>query len=153
MSALIDLQPSFRPMHAADLGLVANIERTLYPFPWSRGNFRDCLNAGYDCWITEINSAMTGYGVMLVGSGEAHLLNLSIRGEWQRRGLGRRLLYHFMGVARRRRAEVMLLEVRPSNAIARKLYQSVGFKIVATRRGYYPSEAGREDAIVMEGAL
>ena len=69
MSALIDLQPSFRPMHAADLGLVANIERTLYPFPWSRGNFRDCLNAGYDCWITEINSAMTGYGVMLVGSG------------------------------------------------------------------------------------
>jgi ribosomal-protein-alanine N-acetyltransferase len=153
MSALLEFEPAFRRMQPADLDIVAKIERTIYPFPWSRGNFRDCLKAGYDCWMLEVNETIAGYGVLLLGPGEAHLLNLSIKTEWQGYGLGRRLLQYFIRIAQASRAEVMLLEVRPSNPVARALYTSAGFKIVATRRGYYPAVAGREDAIIMEREL
>jgi ribosomal-protein-alanine N-acetyltransferase len=153
MSALAELSPVFRPMRAADLETVARIERAVYPFPWARGNFRDCLSAGYDCWILEIEKEIAGYGVVLVGPGEAHLLNLSIKAAWQGYGLGRRLLEYFMEHARRSRASVMLLEVRPSNPVAKGLYESAGFKSIGIRRGYYPASRGREDAIVMEKQL
>jgi ribosomal-protein-alanine N-acetyltransferase len=41
------------------------------------------------------------------------------------------------------------LEVRPSNAIALALYQSLGFAQIGTRRGYYQAVGGREDAAVL----
>jgi ribosomal-protein-alanine N-acetyltransferase len=42
------------------------------------------------------------------------------------------------------------LEVRPSNAMALALYQSVGFVQVGVRKGYYQAEQGREDALVLK---
>jgi [ribosomal protein S18]-alanine N-acetyltransferase len=45
-------------------------------------------------------------------------------------------------------AETMFLEVRPSNSGAIALYQKLGFNEIGTRKGYYPAENGREDAIM-----
>ncbi len=149
MKAEPAVQASFRPMRPADLELVATMERTLYSHPWSIGNFRDSLHAGYSCWIMESNGELIGYGVLMLGVGEAHLLNLSVASGWQRRGLGRVLLDHFIGLARRLGTARMLLEVRPSNAAARALYARAGFLPLYVRRGYYPAEGGREDAILM----
>jgi ribosomal-protein-alanine N-acetyltransferase len=92
---------------------------------------------------------LVGYGVVMIGVQEAHLLNLSVRREWQRRGLGRQLLEHFLEVALEAGARRMFLEVRPSNAAARALYAARGFQEIAVRRGYYPAAGGREDAILM----
>jgi ribosomal-protein-alanine N-acetyltransferase len=86
----------------------------------------------------------------MIAAGEAHLLNLSVAGPWQRRGLGREILGFVLQLARRRGAQRILLEVRPSNQAARVLYAAAGFTEVATRRGYYPAGAGREDAIVLQ---
>jgi ribosomal-protein-alanine N-acetyltransferase len=47
----------------------------------------------------------------------------------------------------------MLLEVRASNVAARGLYCNAGFCEISLRRGYYPADNGREDAIVMECLL
>lgn len=48
MSAILKPRsPRYRPMTDADLELVIRIERAAYPYPWSLGNFRDCLEAGY----------------------------------------------------------------------------------------------------------
>ena len=58
----------------------------------------------------------------MVGVLEAHLLNVSVAREWQRRGFGRRLLHHFIDLARGYEAQRMFLEVRPSNLAARALY-------------------------------
>jgi len=88
--------------------------------------------------------------VVMPGVKEVHLLNLSIAQPWQRRGLGRQLLEYFMRVARAWEAERILLEVRPSNAAARALYEDAGFLEIAVRREYYPVDGkGREDAILM----
>jgi len=83
---------------------VMAIERAAYEFPWTEGIFRDCLRVGYCCWVLEEAGRLRGYGIMSVGAGEAHLLNLCIAPEAQRRGLGRRLLRHLLALARGWRA-------------------------------------------------
>ncbi|HEX9451745.1 MAG TPA: ribosomal protein S18-alanine N-acetyltransferase [Burkholderiales bacterium] len=153
MSAQLDNLPEFRPMRTADLDRVMEIEPALYSHPWTRGNFDDSLTAGYSCWVVECNGAVAGYGVLMIGVREAHLLNLSVAVGWQRRGFGRMLLEHFMRVARASDAAQLFLEVRPSNVAARRLYVEFGFREITVRRGYYPSGRGREDAILMGIAL
>lgn len=153
MSALPEQLPALRPMSEADLASIADIEPRIYTHPWTRGNFLDSLKAGYSCWVLECANNLVGYGVLMVGVREAHLLNLSIAPDWQGRGLGSALLNHFIALARGYDALQMFLEVRPSNAAARSLYARAGFRDVAVRRGYYPADAGREDAILMGMSL
>jgi [ribosomal protein S18]-alanine N-acetyltransferase len=153
MSAQLKDDPHFRPMQACDLDHVSRIEQAIYSHPWSRGNFSDSLEAGYSCWALERGGILIGYGILMLAADEAHLLNLSIAAQMQRRGYGRALLHHFMGVARQFGAASIYLEVRPSNRIARDLYRHEGFREIGVRRGYYPSDFGREDAIVMERKL
>lgn len=150
MSAQLEQVPLLRPMHAADLYAVMRIERKIYSHPWTYGNFQDSLNAGYSCWIYQFAQSIVGYAVMMVAADEAHLLNLSIAAEWQRQGWGKKLLQHVLPLARQHRARVILLEVRPSNVAALGLYRGFGFKRIALRRGYYPADPAREDAVLLE---
>lgn len=153
MSAQLDNLPEFRPMRGGDLDRVMEIEPTLYSHPWTRGNFDDSLTAGYSCWVVECAHDLAGYGILMLGVREAHLLNLSVAGAWQRRGFGRMLLEHFVRVARASDAAQLFLEVRPSNEVARRLYLEFGFRDITLRRGYYPAGRGREDAILMGMSL
>jgi ribosomal-protein-alanine N-acetyltransferase len=132
---------------------VVAIEQRAYGHPWTRGNFADSLQAGYHCWAVEDAGEVSGYTVVAIAAGEAHLLNLSIAAPWQRRGRGRELLHFVIKLARDYGAGKILLEVRPSNVAAIALYESAGFARLATRRGYYPAGAVREDAIVLERSL
>lgn len=149
MSALADSVPHMRTMEQDDLGRVMTIESAIYTHPWTRGNFIDSLKAGYICHVMEVSGEVIGYGVMMAAAKEAHLLNLSIDPNWQRKGYGRCLLLHFIEAARQADARQMLLEVRLSNFVGRSLYFSMGFYSVAIRPGYYPAKRGREDAILM----
>lgn len=144
---------ALRAMSVGDLDAVMAVEQVAYPFPWSRGNFSDSLSAGYSCWIFEAGEALVGYAVLMLAADEAHLLNLTIAPEWQRQGMGRKLLEHLIGVAREYCADTLFLEVRPSNQTACRLYESAGFNEMGRRRGYYPAGAGREDAVLMGLAL
>lgn len=142
-----------RPMRRRDLDAVAAIERSIYPFPWTRGNFADSLLAGHDAWVFEIeveeSPQLIGYAVVMWLPDEVHLLNLSVTAPMQGRGYGREMLHWLMRDAAARGSRGMLLEVRPSNARAIALYRSSGFESIGVRRGYYPAEDGREDAQVL----
>lgn len=154
MSAILkDEAMRLRPMREADVAAVMEIERRAYAFPWTSGIFRDCLRVGYCCWILEQEGVIQAYGIMSVGAGEAHILNICVRPESQGRGLGRRVLTHLLNLARRYHADTALLEVRPSNEPALRLYRSLGFNEVAIRKNYYPHPNGREDALILMRAL
>ena len=142
-----------RPMRDADLASVLGVEFAAYPHPWSEGIFRDCLRVGYCCWVTCIGETIVGHGVMSVAADECHILNLCVHPKWQGRGFGRKLLRRLLGIGRRRNADTAFLEVRVSNRSAIGLYQSEGFCEVGIRRGYYPGDKGREDALVLAIAL
>ena len=45
-------EPRLAPLLAADLDQVMAIERDIYEFPWTRGNFEDSMGSGYSCWTT-----------------------------------------------------------------------------------------------------
>ena len=145
----VALAVHFRPMRQADVPLVAAIETRAYAFPWTAGIFRDCLDAGYQCWVADAAEGLQGYGVLRIGADEAHLLNLCVDPAAQRRGLGRRMLRRMVDLARWHMADRVFLEVRPSNPGAQALYASEGFIEIGRRPRYYPAADGREDAIVM----
>jgi [ribosomal protein S18]-alanine N-acetyltransferase len=149
MSAVLRDVPQLTPMRERDLEAVMAIESAIYSHPWTRGNFVDSLNAGYECRCLRLGAGLLGYFVLMVAAQEAHLLNLSIAAAHQRRGHGSGLLNDAADLARRLGARNVFLEVRPSNRGAQALYTRVGFQKVGTRRGYYPAHAGREDALVL----
>jgi ribosomal-protein-alanine N-acetyltransferase len=153
MSAVLRAEPWIQPLAERDLETVAAIERELYEFPWTLGNFRDSLAAGYSGWGVHSDGGLIGYAVMTLGAAEAHLLNLSIAELCQRRGYGTRLLEQLLEAARAYGADVLFLEVRPSNLSARALYARRGFRQVGVRKGYYPARKGREDALLLSLAL
>ncbi len=149
MSAVPIPQLHYRRMRMADLAEVAHLEKSLYAFPWSLGNFRDSVTAGYDCWTITHGEAVIGYAVLMVALDEAHLLNFAVAADWQNQGIGRGFLKHIIEVARLAGCQIVYLEVRPSNLPARHLYKAEGFQQIAIRPEYYPAVAGREDALFL----
>lgn len=140
---------TFRPMELADLDSVLVIENSVYSHPWSRQIMAGCIGSNYDSWVLLVEGQIAGYGLISAAVGESHLLNLSVGVQYQRSGLGRKLLQHMLGRARTLGAYIMFLEVRASNKGARRLYYAEGFSEVARRKGYYPAEMQREDALVL----
>src|SRR2546430_1296486 len=100
-----------------------------------------------------LSRQLLGYGVMSVGAGEAHILNLCVGGAFRCRGIGKRLLRSLIERAAAAGMGAAFLEVRPSNTAAIRLYLSMGFEQVGSRRGYYQALSGREDAAVLKLAL
>ncbi|GAA4248611.1 hypothetical protein GCM10022255_029330 [Dactylosporangium darangshiense] len=91
---------------------------------------------------------IVGYaGLAVSPPDEAWVQNIGVRGDAQRRGIGRRLLEALLDEAARRGARQVLLEVAVDNAPAQKLYAQYGFEAVGIRRGYY--QPSNTDALVM----
>ena len=151
------LHPLIRPLGWGDLDRIMEIELAAYPVPWTRGIFRDCIRVGYDCWGLQLGQRLLGYSVQTSAADEAHLLNLCVEPDWQRRGFGGLLLENAVRLARSRGCSSMFLEVRPSNRAGIALYENRGFMLVSCRPGYYSMPPGRgaerqgerEDALVM----
>jgi len=140
---------SIRHMVEDDVMAVVALERAAYRFPWSEGIFRDCLRVGYVCRVIDLAGTVVGYGIMSMGAGEAHVLNVCVREDLRCRGLGRRMLEFLLDRAHGSAMLEAFLEVRPSNVVAIRLYQALGFEQVGVRRGYYQAPGGREDAAVL----
>src|ERR1700761_286269 len=144
---------AIRAMREADVAEVIGIERASYQFPWTEGIFHDCLRVAYLCRVAVQDQRIVGYAVMSMGAGEAHILNLCVRAQARRAGIGRALIRYLLEQAEGAGMIEAFLEVRPSNAIAMVLYHSLGFEQIGTRRGYYQAVGGREDAAVLRVEL
>jgi ribosomal-protein-alanine N-acetyltransferase len=157
MSALFSAPPApdicIRPLRVEDIDNVAGIESDVYDFPWTAGNFRDALAAGYRCWgcwgHNGAGEELIGYAILMLAVDEAHLLNLAVSRRWRRCGVGRQLLQFVMAEARKQNCVMFYLEVRPTNIAALQLYGNAGFRQMGTRRDYYPAAGGREDALFL----
>lgn len=141
-----------RPMRRHDIREVAEIERRSYSLPWSAFTFRSLLRRSNTVLlVAEENKRVIGYAALWLAADEAELGNLAVRTGRRRRGIGRTLLRHVLEEAAQRRARAVFLEVRESNAVARRLYEASGFKLVGSRPDYYASP--RENALVMRLSL
>jgi ribosomal-protein-alanine N-acetyltransferase len=154
------MECTIRQMEHSDLTAVQQIERQVYPFPWSNQIFIDCMESGKLLVVVECERRVVGYAVQSTVAGESELLNIVIDPAAQGQGLGRTLLQWLIEQARQQHSEMLFLEVRLSNPVAQRLYESLGFNEIGLRRRYYRVPGGgREDALLYalqllpEGAL
>jgi ribosomal-protein-alanine N-acetyltransferase len=142
----IDLE--FRPMSPADVEEVMRLETSVYQFPWTERIFRDCIRVGYDCWLALKDNIIVAHAVVSTAAGESHVLNLAVTEEYQGKGIGKQFIHFLLGIAASKQAEIMMLEVRPSNVRAISCYNSAGFNEIGCRKDYYPAPNGKEDALL-----
>jgi ribosomal-protein-alanine N-acetyltransferase len=145
--------PFIEPMSVDDLDEVLAIERLSFQTPWSRGAFRYELtqNRVARCLVVREGRVLSGYLCLWEIGREIHITNLAVDPVRRRRGLARLLLGSVLEDARSRTLDMVFLEVRPTNEEALKLYESLGFRVIGRRKGYY-FDTG-EDALVMEAPL
>jgi ribosomal-protein-alanine acetyltransferase len=91
-------------------------------------------------------SGILGFLVARHLAPEWELENIVVAPSARRKGLGKRLLDALLAAARETGAEAVSLEVRESNAAARKLYEKAGFELTGCRKSYYSDPL--EDAVV-----
>lgn len=137
------------PMTESDLDAVLAIESDSFSHPWSKTHFLDELNSPHSFPMVALDQdgAVTGYICPMLVLDEGHILDVAVRKQYRRRGIGEMLVQKVIDECRDRGAAFVSLEVRLSNRPAIALYERLGFIETGRRKRYY--ENG-EDAILME---
>jgi ribosomal-protein-alanine N-acetyltransferase len=145
-----------RPAREDDVPRIKVIEEGSFPRPWDEdlfriiGAWRGCvpidLNRVISMNVAERSEEILGYVVWEedVSNKSGHILNIAIRPENRRQGLGLTLLNHTFSLLQKHEIRSCKLEVRPSNRAAHGLYERAGMTVLHVEVGYY----GTEDAIV-----
>lgn len=137
-------EPVLRRMRAADLPAVMEIDAISIPRPWSAAIWRGELESQQSLYLVlEEEGEISGHIGMRHVLGELHVTTIAIRPERRRRGHARALIG--AALAAYPQARLVHLEVRPTNAAAVTLYESLGFRVTGRRPRYY----GDEDALLM----
>lgn len=138
-----------RPMGVMDIGAVLAIERRSVPTPWKESGYQHELTANElaHYWVVQIDERLVGYAGYWLVRPEAQISMIAVHPNHRGRGLGTLLLLHLLADAAGRGAAEATLEVRCSNATARRLYAAHGFEEVGLRPGYYKDTG--EDAVLM----
>ena len=140
---------AIEPMAIADLPRVLAIERMSFTSPWTEANFRSEIEDNPSAFnlVGREGGEVVAFACAHVVADELMINDLAVDSSVRRRGVGSVLLRHLIEGARTRGCRRATLEVRPSNAPARALYEAFGFDVVGRRRGYY-ADTG-EDALLL----
>ncbi|MCO8097927.1 ribosomal protein S18-alanine N-acetyltransferase [Acinetobacter lwoffii] len=137
-----------RLMQAADVEVVAKIEKSVQSHPWTLKQFEDAVTA-YQSTVIEVQGQVAGFCILQPVLDEANLLLMAIDPAQQGQGLGYQLLEASVVMLKNNPVQIFL-EVRESNQAAIKLYEKSGFHQIDLRKNYYPNANGsREHAIIM----
>ena len=137
-----------------DIDPILDIEGRSFGWPWGRMSFAgEADSPGAGSWVVRMPGPtgaeqVVAYIFFRLIADEVHIFRIAVAPEWRRRGIGARLVAECLASAIRRGARLAVLEVRPSSTEALALYRKFGFRVVATRPGYY-SDSG-EDALILQ---
>ena len=137
-----------------DLGDIVNLERQSDSAAhWKEDQYEQSIRSGADetygrlvLVAQQAALAVPGFLVARHLSPEWELENIVVSSACQRQGIGRSLLEALVAHARGTNSAAIFLEVRESNASARALYDSAGFRQTGRRKSYYTNPL--EDAIL-----
>ncbi len=132
------------PMLFEDLPAVVAIEQDSFTSPWSLKSFHYELSSNHlaTYLVARVDGTVAGYGGVWIILDEAHITTLAVDRRYRRRGIATRLLNALIDKSCCMGAERIILEVRPSNHPARRLYEKFGFTIKGVRKKYYFNEDG-----------
>ena len=138
---------AIRSLDYTDLPNVMEIERQIFPTPWSMAMFvLELSKSGGICLAAESESKLVGYLICARYDTVWHVMNVSVDPRRQNSGVASAMLAELYRRVDDADAH-FTLEVRPSNAVAIHLYEREGFRAAGLRRRYYQDNG--EDALVM----
>ena len=142
-------RPIIRPMKRGDVPAVTELEELTFTMPWSEATFRGLLRRkDVDALVAvDEQDYLAGYAVAWGVYDQGELANLCVTEDQLGTGLGARLLDEVLARLETRGITQLFLEVRESNARARRFYERRGFREVGRRRRYYVEPD--EDALVL----
>ena len=142
-----------RPLNLDDCQAVADLETQLFAGRFTAGSLRDMLNkpAFYGAVLPATGQAAVihAYCLSTITADCADIIAIGTHRDWRRRGLGRIMLEHLIGVTEQQHVEKIVLEVAADNISARQFYDSCGFVETGCRRNYYKRGETRCDAVIM----
>lgn len=140
-----------REMLVEDLDQVMEIENQLFSVPWTREGYFTFLTRDNALFlVVEEKKQILGYCGILMVPDEGDVLNVAVRADRQREGIGHFLMESLIRLAGDLGVRILHLEVRNSNETALRLYERVGFHKDGIRRAYYTDPV--EDAVLMTRA-
>lgn len=136
---------TIRRADKSDIAALCALEAECFSLPWSERGFADFFALDYTAAYAAVaDGAVVGYAGMYISFEDGDITNIAVSAPYRRRGIARALIGALSAHAGIKR---LFLEVRESNAAARELYLSCGFKIDGVRRGFYQKPA--ENAVLM----
>ncbi len=137
-----------RYMEIDDLDQVMPIEKDCFSVPWTREGFFTFLTRKDSMFlVAEEKGEILGYCGILMVLDEADVTNVAVRKDRRKEGIGAFLMKSLILLAEEQGITIFHLEVRKSNAPARRLYERLGFFTDGLRRNYYSDP--EEDAVLM----
>lgn len=154
---LLAKQIWIRPLKRSDLPAVMAIEEKAHYHPWSEGMFFAAfMHVNYHNWaLVDEHNQILAYAIQLVEPDVVNLMTIAVAPALQGQGLGK-ILLRWLELFITTHPEIpqqQLLEVRVSNHAAKALYMGMGYEQIGLRKGYYPCEQGREDALVLQKVI
>lgn len=144
------MSSKIRSLNESDLEHVERIAQSFPDNSWTRGVFKDCLKAGYQSYglFDAKTHDLLGFIVALVQDDDCQPMNIGVDQQCRRGGVGSRLLQHLTSYLSNQQVSRLILEVRQSNTAAISFYEAHGFLQLGIRKGYYPLDKGKEDALI-----
>ena len=133
------------PLILEDLNQVLELEKRCFTEPYSRELWEEELKLDIaHPFVLKKDQKIIAYVDFWAVRGEAQLIKIAVDPFFQRQGLGAYLMGEFEQRCKEKKAEEIILEVRPSNLAAIALYKKMGFKKIRVRKKYYSDN--HEDA-------
>ena len=138
-----------RRMTAADVPAVAEIEKRVFTDAWSECIFEEALMFPNQIFfvLTE-DGRLVGYCGLMTVLDEGQIMNIAVEEDCRRKGYGRLLIKEMLKYGEQHGISLYTLEVRESNAAARKMYEGFGFRETGRRKNYYTEPV--ETAVLMD---
>jgi ribosomal-protein-alanine N-acetyltransferase len=127
-------------------GEIAKLHAELFDPAWSEESVRTLLDhpasTAFMAMIGGAPKTCVGFVLAQLAADEAEILSIGVSKDWQRKGLGKRLVDGVARAAQRAEAKKLYLDVAADNDAAMELYRSAGFLGTGLRRGYYERPGG-----------
>jgi len=130
-----------------DLEIISELEKGLFSEEnWSYFQIlREFKNKFSKILIFKKKEEIIGYLIFREIKPEIEIFKIGVKKEYQRKGVGTKLMQKLMEFAKEKKISKIFLEVKASNLSAYNFYKKLGFKEMYRRKNYY----GNEEAIVM----
>ena len=137
---------TIRDMRREDIPNIMILEKELFSTAWEEEMFLEEIEKQY-AYVLEIKDKIIGYICGWKLFDEFNITNVAVAKDFQRKGLGEKLVQFLLSKLLDEKCFKFFLEVRKSNNAAKILYEKIGFILIGSRKNYYHSP--QEDALVL----